>query len=129
MLPQTWSVGLVLMNQNTPDNLKTDEPNLEADITRLANRFGSRLIVTDRFAVTVILAPARTRLALWPANSASALKPISTSSPPKKQFVEPRALPPISESYTAVYRDDGLLDHHCICAPLHPPSDLRRNGL
>ncbi len=53
VLPPAWSVGLVLMNQNCPEDLRTDELNLEADIARLAGRFGRRLIVTDRFAVAV----------------------------------------------------------------------------
>src|ERR1700761_7528846 len=50
MLPSTWQVGLVLMNQNCPEYLRSDEANLERDIRELAGRFGSRLILTDRFA-------------------------------------------------------------------------------
>ena len=41
------------MNQNCPPDLRTDEATLEADVERLAKRFGRRLIVTDRFAVAV----------------------------------------------------------------------------
>src|SRR5207237_6883636 len=52
ILPETWHVGLVLMNQE-PAYLRTDEPNLERDIRHLAERFGKRFIVTDRFAIAV----------------------------------------------------------------------------
>jgi len=114
MLPPTWSVGLVLMNQNTPDNLKTDEPNLESDITRLAHRFGKRLIVTDRFAVAVNT-PLRKRASLLAGKFGLRTQTHLNEQTAEKQFVE-RELYPDSDSYTSVYRDDGLLDHHCICA-------------
>src|SRR5205814_9889089 len=52
ILPPTWQVGLVLMNQE-PAYLRTDEANLERDIRHLAERFGRRFIVTDRFAIAV----------------------------------------------------------------------------
>src|SRR5205814_2287889 len=53
ILPKTWSVGLVLMNMNCPEYLRTDEENLETAVRELASEFGRRLIVTDRFAVAV----------------------------------------------------------------------------
>jgi guanine deaminase len=114
LLPSTWSVGLVLMNQNTPPDLLTDEPNLEADITRLAARFGKRFIVTDRFAVAVT-SPLRKRAALLAGKLGLRTQTHLNEQPAEKQFVE-RDLYPKSASYTAVYQEDGLLDHHCILA-------------
>jgi guanine deaminase len=114
MLPNEWSVGLVLMNQNTPDNLRTDEANLDADISRLAARFGRRLIVTDRFAVAVT-SPLRKQAAALAAKFGLRTQTHLNEQAAEKQFVE-RDLYPHSASYTAVYRDDGLLDHQCILA-------------
>ena len=33
-LPPQWSVGLLLMNQNCPADLRSDEPNLDGDFMR-----------------------------------------------------------------------------------------------
>ena len=60
ILPDTWSVGLVLMNMNCPAYLRTNEATLDRDVAELAQDFGRRLIVTDRFAVSVD-SPLRTR--------------------------------------------------------------------
>ncbi len=117
ILPPTWSVGLVLMNQNCPEDLRTDEVNLEADIARIAGRFGSRLIVTDRFAVatTTPLRRAACRLASRFNLRTQTHLNEQTS---EKKLVETELYPDAS-SYTDVYRRDGLLDHqpilaHCI---------------
>jgi guanine deaminase len=114
ILPPTWSVGLVLMNQNCPEDLRTDEVNLEADIERIAGRFGRRLIVTDRFAVatTTPLRRAACRLAgKFKLRTQTHLNEQTS----EKQFVE-NELYPDASSYTDVYRRDGLLDHQSILA-------------
>src|SRR5262249_5256059 len=53
MLHEFWHVGLVLMNMNCAEYLRTDEPNVERDIENLSAEFGRRMVVTDRFAVAV----------------------------------------------------------------------------
>lgn len=114
VLPQAWSVGLVLMNQNCPEDLRTDDPAVEADHERLAARFGRRLIVTDRFAVAVD-SPLRRRAAALARRLGLRTQTHLNEQIPEKAFVE-RTLYPEADSYTDVYRRDGLLDHACILA-------------
>jgi len=114
ILPDTWSVGLVLMNQNTPDDLRTDEPNLEAEVKRMAERFGRRLIVTDRFAVAVT-SPLRRRAVRLAEKFGLRTQTHLNEQIGEKEFVE-RRLYPDAANYTSVYRQDGLLDHDCILA-------------
>src|SRR5581483_11018464 len=47
ILPETWSVGPVLMNVNCPEYLRTDEASWEKEVEVLASDFGRRVIVTD----------------------------------------------------------------------------------
>jgi guanine deaminase len=114
ILPESWSVGLVLMNQNCPEYLRTDEINLERDITRMAERFGRRLIVTDRFAVAVDT-PLRRRACELAGRFGLRTQTHLNEQVAEKQLVE-RTLYPNAASYTAVYHHDGLLDHECILA-------------
>jgi guanine deaminase len=114
ILPETWSVGLVLMNQNCPEYLRSDEANLDRDISRLAGRFGRRLIVTDRFAVAVGT-PLRRRAAALAARFGLRTQTHLNEQKSEKELVEKR-LYPNEASYTAVYHRDGLLDHECILA-------------
>jgi guanine deaminase len=113
-LPETWSVGMVLMNQNCPGDLRTDEANLERDMTRLAERFGRRCIVTDRFAVAVT-SPLRKRAVKFADRFGLRTQTHLNEQIGEKQWIE-KELYPQAESYTAVYRDDGLLNHQCILA-------------
>jgi len=53
ILPASWSVGMVLMDQNCPAYLRTDESTVDQDLQSLAAEFGRRFIATDRFAVAV----------------------------------------------------------------------------
>ena len=114
ILPETWSVGLVMMNQNCPQTLRTDEKNLAEDIARMARRFGRRLIVTDRFAVA-------TDTPLRKAGSGLAreyglrTQTHLNEQVGEKNFVE-KELYPQAKSYTDVYLKDGLLEHQCILA-------------
>jgi guanine deaminase len=114
ILPESWSVGLVLMNQNCPENLRTDEPNLAADLERLAKKFGRRLIVTDRFAVAVN-SPLRRRAAGLATEFGLRTQTHLNEQVAEKDFVE-KTLYPHMASYTDVYLQDGLLAHECIAA-------------
>jgi guanine deaminase len=116
-LPSAWAIGLVLMNQNCPDYLRTDEKRLEQDVAVLAEEFGSRLILSDRFAVAVDT-PLRLRTAALAAKYGLRMQTHLNEQKTEKDFVE-RVLYPGYDSYTDVYRRDGLLDHapilaHCL---------------
>lgn len=113
-LPDTWSVGMVLMNQNSPDYLTTHEPTLESDITSMARKFGSRVVVTDRFAVAVD-SRLRSRASKLAATLGLRTQTHLNEQVAEKTFVE-RELYPNAGSYTNVYLQDGLLDHRCILA-------------
>jgi guanine deaminase len=114
LLPDTWRVGLVLMNQNCPEYLRTHEETFERDLTKLAEEFGPRVIVTDRFAVAC-----STTLRGLASQLATKLK-LRTQTHLNEQrceksFVE-KTLYPSYRSYADVYLRDGLLDHDCILA-------------
>jgi guanine deaminase len=114
ILPATWSVGLVLMNRNCPPDLRTDEMNLEADVARIAGRFGRRLIVTDRFAVAT-KTPLRRAGCRLAARFGLRTQTHLNEQMAEKLLIE-RELYPEASSYTDVYRRDGLLDHQAILA-------------
>jgi guanine deaminase len=114
LLPESWSVGLVLMNMNCPEYLRTNEATLEDDIRALAADFGNRLIVTDRFAVSVNT-PLRTKAAKLAAELGLRMQTHLNEQIPEKRFVE-EVLYPTYESYTDVYLRDGLLDRRPILA-------------
>jgi len=116
-LPDTWSVGLVLMNGRCPDYLRTDERSLAADVADLARDFGRRLIVTDRFAVSVDT-PLRRRGVALARQHGLRMQTHLNEQRAEKRLVE-EVLYPDAASYTDVYRRDGLLDcdpimAHCI---------------
>src|SRR5207249_12048170 len=111
ILPPTWHVGLVLMNQE-PAYLRTDEPNLERDIRHLAERFGRRFIVTDRFAIAVD-SQLRQRAARLAKELGLRMQTHLNEQHREKQRVE-QVLYPNAESYTDVYRRDGLLEREAI---------------
>lgn len=114
ILPREWSVGLVLMNQNCPEDLRSDEGTVDADVQRLATRFGKRLIVTDRFAVAVST-PLRKRAATLASRHGLRTQTHLNEQVAEKELIE-RTLYPTAASYTDVYLQDGLLDHDCIAA-------------
>lgn len=114
MLPDAWSVGLVLMNQNCPLSLRTDEDALERDVNGLAADFGRRLIVTDRFAVSVD-SPLRRRAALLAGRLGLRMQTHLNEQRAEKAFVE-QSLYPGYAHYTDVYREDGLLAREAILA-------------
>jgi guanine deaminase len=115
-LPAEWSVGLVLMERNCPEYLRTDQENLERDVEELAAEFGRRLIVTDRFACAVD-SPLRRRGAALAAKFRLRMQTHLNEQQSEKRVTE--ALFPEAAHYTDVYRRDGLLARepilaHCI---------------
>jgi guanine deaminase len=131
MLPQTWHVGLVMMNMNCPAYLRTDEANFERDVRSLAEEFGRRFIVTDRFAVTVD-SPLRRRGVKLAKELGLRMQTHLNEQIAEKRFVE-KTLYPDAGTYTDVYDRDGLLDcdpilAHCVhmspgefqCVSWHP---------
>lgn len=113
-LPNEWSVGLVLMNQNCPRELCTDEAALDDAVNELANDFGGRFIVTDRFAVAVNT-PLRRRAVALAERYGLRMQTHLNEQPREKTFVE-ETLYPSYEHYTDVYHRDGVLDRDAILA-------------
>ncbi len=116
-LPDTWSVGLVLMNNHCPSSLRTDEPGLAEDVDALARGFGRRLIVTDRFAVSVDTPLRREGVALARRHGLRMQTHLDEQRAEKKLVEE--VLYPDVGNYTGVYARDGLLERepilaHCI---------------
>jgi guanine deaminase len=105
---------MVLMNMNCPENLRTDEANLERDIESLAADFGRRSIVTDRFAVSVD-SPLRRRAVALAEKLGLRLQTHLNEQLREKRLVE-QTLYPQADSYTDVYRRDGLLRPGAIMA-------------
>lgn len=113
-LNDLWSVGMVLMNQNSPEDLTTDERTVERDLDALARKYGPRCVITDRFAVAVD-SRLRQRASKLAATHGLRTQTHLNEQIGEKDFVE-RELYPDAKSYTHVYLDDGLLDHRCILA-------------
>lgn len=112
-LPAEWSVGLVLMERNCPEYLRTDAPALEADVASLAGDFGRRVIVTDRFAGAVDT-PLRKRGVALAKQFRLRMQTHLNEQKTEKAWTE--SLYPDAASYTDVYRRDGLLDQAAIVA-------------
>ena len=113
-LPDAWSVGLVLMNGRCPAYLRTDEAALADDVAALAADFGRRLIITDRFAVSVDGPLRRAGVALARRHGLRMQTHLNEQRA-EKALVE-GVLYPDAASYTDVYRRDGLLDCEAILA-------------
>ena len=113
-LPATWSVGLVLMNQNCPRELCTDQATLYEVVEGLAKDFQKRLILTDRFAVAVGT-ELRTRAVTLAQNYGLRMQTHLNEQLREKQFVEKKLYPDYA-NYTDVYLRDGLLDCDAILA-------------
>lgn len=117
ILPKYWHAGLVLMNQNCPEYLRNDEVTIEQDLCNLAERFGERSIITDRFAVAC--SSELRRLGAGVAQRYGLRTQTHLNEQVReKSFVE-KTLYPSYKSYTDVYRTDKLLHHrpllaHCI---------------
>jgi guanine deaminase len=135
MLPSTWSVGPVLMNQNCPEYLRTDESTWQRDVEALAKDFGRRVIVTDRFAVAVSSDLRRSAVQLA-RELGLRMQTHLNEQLAEKRFVE-QTLYPDAGTYTGLYERDGLLDAdpilaHCVrmsmgefkCVSWHPGTDI-----
>ncbi len=117
ILPDAWSVGLVLMNQNCPEYLRVDDANIERHLTELAERYGRRVVITDRFAVAVNSQLRRRAVKIASRYGLLAQTHLNEQQL-EKQLVE-KQLYPDANSYAHVYQRDGLLDvpallAHCI---------------
>jgi guanine deaminase len=112
-LAPEWSVGLVLMERNCPEFLRTDDAMLERDVAELARDFGRRLIVTDRFAGAVDT-PLRKRGVALARKFHLRMQTHLNEQHAEKAWTE--SLYPDAASYTDVYRRDGLLDQAAILA-------------
>ena len=119
-----WFTSLVLMNMNCPSNLRTNEATLERDVEELAflgSPLGvpspNRFILTDRFAVSVDTA-LRKRAVLLAEKHHLRMQTHLNEQLREKSLVE-NTLYSSYDSYTDVYRRDGLLDRdpilaHCV---------------
>jgi guanine deaminase len=113
LLGPEWFVGLVLMERFCPAYLRTDVTNLDDDVAALANDFGKRLIVTDRFAGAVD-GPLRRRGADLSRRFDLRMQTHLNEQLAEKAWIE--GLYPDAASYTDVYRRDGLLQRAAIMA-------------
>jgi len=116
-LSDFWRVGLVLMEQNCPDYLRVDAANIDAQMKSLAEKFGQRYIVTDRFAVAVG-SDLRRRASRLAKELGLMTQTHLNEQLREKAFVE-QTLYPEYDSYADVYHRDGLLEvfnilAHCI---------------
>lgn len=115
-LSPLWHGGLVLMDQNCPEDLRSGLY-VQPDLRNLAESLGKRLVVTDRFAVATT-APLRQYGAAIAREFDLMTQTHLNEQLTEKDFVE-KTLYPDAESYTHVYLRDGLLDTrpilaHCI---------------
>jgi guanine deaminase len=95
------------MNMNCPTDLRTDEASLARDVEALACQFGSRMIVTDRFAVAVD-SPLRRHAVALAHQFGLRMQTHLNEQPREKNLVE-SSLYPDADHYTHVYERDGLL--------------------
>jgi guanine deaminase len=115
-LAEDWRIGLVLMHRFCPLSLRTAENTLDEDIGSLAADFGSRVIVTDRFAGAVDT-PLRRRGVALATRHGLRMQTHLNEQLAEKAWIE--ALYPEAEGYADVYRRDNLLGRapilaHCI---------------
>lgn len=116
MLPPTWRLGLVLMDQNCPEGLHIDVPAATRALDGLARDFGQRLVVTDRFAVACS-SPLR-KAGVEIARKYSLETQTHLAEQPG-ELAAVKLLYPWAKHYTHVYERDGLLGPgallaHCI---------------
>ena len=103
-----WRVGLVLMEMNCPENLRLDIPQAERDMRYIAESFGERTIVTDRFAVAV--GSDMRRMASRLADRFGLRTQTHLNEQLREKAYVEQYLYPKAGSYTEVYLQDGLLD-------------------
>jgi guanine deaminase len=116
-LSDFWRVGLVLMEQNCPDYLRVDPDRVDAQMKTLAEKFGQRFLVTDRFAVAV--GSDLRRRASRLAKDLGLMTQTHLNEQLREKSLVEKSLYPHNASYADVYHRDGLLDvenilAHCI---------------
>ena len=113
-LGEFWFVGLVLMERNCPANLRVDPPAVIDQMRELAQAFGKRFIVTDRFAVTAGSDLRRRASAL--AQQLGLRTQTHLNEQLTEKWLVERELYPQYDHYTDVYYRDGLLHARAILA-------------
>src|SRR5205814_1914396 len=116
-LGEFWSVGLVLMEMNCPEYLRVDPDRIVDEMMRLAERYGRRYIVTDRFAVAV--GSTLRRRAVRVADDFDLRMQTHLNEQLREKDLVENELYRDAASYTDVYHRDGLLHRrpilaHCI---------------
>jgi guanine deaminase len=113
VLPPTWRVGLVLMDQNCPAGLSISPGEARTALEGLARDFGDRVIVTDRFAVGC---SSRLRRAAVEVARSLGLETQTHLAEQTSELEAVARLYPNSPDYTSVYDTDGLLSVPCLLA-------------
>lgn len=114
IMPSLWTVGLVLMNTNCPESLRTNTDSLEEDLERLYQQHGSRFSIADRFAVAVDSNLREIGASF--AQKHSLLIQTHLNEQLSEKWVVERQMYPECANYTDVYRRDGLLNNRVILA-------------
>lgn len=115
ILPDTWRVGMVLMDRpDVPDNLRTDPESAIGQMAELAEVFGDRFVVTDRFAPVVSRNLRRSASKL--AQKFDLFTQTHLNEHPSEKWLVEKVLYPDYPNYTSVYQRDGLFDCPCIVA-------------
>lgn len=115
ILPATWRVGMVLMDRpEVIETLRSDAAVADREMEALAERFGDRFVVTDRFA-PVVTTPLRKRASEIARRLGLFTQTHLNEQPGEKSLVETTLYPDYA-SYADVYRRDGLFDRACVVA-------------
>jgi guanine deaminase len=115
ILPDTWRVGMVLMDRpEVIEALRSNPDHARGQMLELTQQFGDRFVATDRFA-PVVTTPLRQRASDIATAHALFTQTHLNEQPGEKTLVED-VLYPDYASYTDVYERDGLLDRPCIVA-------------
>lgn len=115
ILPDTWRVGMVLMDRpEVPSDLRTNPVSAIGQMTKLAEKFGDRFVITDRFA-PVVSTPLRQSASKLARNFNLFTQTHLNEQPSEKSLVE-KVLYPDYPNYASVYQRDGLFDNPCIAA-------------
>lgn len=115
ILPDTWRVGMVLMDRpEVPENLRTDPGSVIGHMIELAEVFGDRFVVTDRFAPVVSKTLRRSAAKI--ARRFNLFTQTHLNEQPSEKLLVEKVLYPDYPNYTSVYHRDGLFDSPCIVA-------------
>lgn len=114
VLGEAWHVGLVLMDQNCPEGLRTNADTLERDVAALVERFGKRVILADRFALSCS-SPLRRQGVELARRYGLRIQTHLNEQVAEKWMVEQTLYPEVG-SYAGVYARDGLLSRNPILA-------------